>query len=432
MSEKVASSNWQQPARMGLLIILLTFGVFGGWAAVAPLDRAVVATGTVTNEGNRKVVQHLEGGIIQEILVKEGQTVDEGDVLFRLQPIQARANSEMIAAQRDAAFALRDRLVAELEQRNEVVFSDDILARKDNEIVIRLMRDQAKQFEERRATMNGQIALYEAKIHQLQTEIEGLVVERKSGEEQVGYINQELVGLRDLRAKDLIPVSRLMAMERERARLEGVIGRATADRAKAENGINETRLQINQLKQKFQEEVAAQLIEARQKIADLSERATVAKDVLKRQVILAPRSGVIQGLKVFTIGQVIRSGEGLAEVVPEDDKLVIHSQIPVTEIEHLRIGQQAEIRFPSFHSRKLPLLLGTLDHISRDRLIDEASRQPYFLGIVSINKINLPEEYRARVIAGMPAEVIVATGERTALNYLVAPLTDSLRKSLRE
>jgi HlyD family secretion protein len=429
---KAASADWRQPARFGYLIILMTFGVLGGWAAVAPLDRAVVASGTVTNEGSRKAVQHLEGGIINEVLVKEGQTVEEGEVLFRLQPTQARANADMIGAQRDAGLALRDRLVAELEQHQSVTFSSELMARQDNDLVSRLMRDQVKQFQERRATIDGQVGLYESKMRQLETEKEGLAIEKRSGEEQVGYINQELIGLRDLRAKDLIPVGRVMAMERERARLEGIIGRATADAAKAENAITESRLQINQLRQKFQEEVAAQLIDTRQKIADLNERSSVAQDVLKRQAILAPRAGVIQGLKVFTVGQVIRTGEPLAEIVPHDDKLVIHAQIPVTEIEHLRVGQAAEIRFPSFHSRKLPLLLGSIDHISRDRLIDEASRQPYFLGIVSINKINLPEDYRSRVLAGMPAEVIVATGERTALNYLVAPLTDSLRRSLRE
>lgn len=429
---KAPSADWRHPARLGYLVILMTFGVLGGWAAVAPLDRAVVASGSVTNEGSRKLVQHLEGGIIFDILVKEGQQVEEGDVLFRLQPVQARANADMITSQRDAALASRDRLQAELDQQPKVVFSADLLARQDIETVQRLMRDQTKQFEERRATIEGQVALIESKIRLLETEKEGLAVEKKSGQEQVAYINEELVGLRELRAKDLIPVARVMAMERERARLEGIIGRASADAAKAENGMTEARLQINQLRQKFQEEVAAQLIETRQKIADLTERSTVAQDVLRRQAILAPRSGVIQGLKVFTVGQVIRTGEPLAEIVPQDDKLVIHAQIPVTEIEHLKVGQSAEIRFPSFHSGKLPVLIGSLDHISRDRLIDEASRQPYFLGIVSINKINLPEDYRARVLAGMPAEVIVATGERTALNYLIAPLTDSLRRSLRE
>jgi HlyD family type I secretion membrane fusion protein len=429
---KAASADWHPPARIGYLVILMTFGVMGGWAAVAPLDRAVVASGSVTNEGSRKLVQHLEGGIIQEVLVKEGQMVEEGEVLFRLQPTQARANADMIGSQRDAALALRDRLVAELEQHNEVIFSSELLGRKENELVFRLMRDQMKQFEERRATIEGQVALYDSRIRQLETEKGGLAVEKKAGEEQVGYINQELVGLRDLRAKELIPVTRVMAMERERARLEGVVGRAIADAAKAENGIMESRLQINQLKQKFQEEVAAQLIETRQKIADLTERSSVAQDVLKRQAILSPRSGVIQGLKVFTVGQVIRTGEPLAEIVPQNDKLVIHAQISPTEIEHLRIGQSAEIRFPSFHSRKLPVLLGSLEFISRDRLIDDATRQPYFLVIVSLDKVSLPEDYRARVIAGMPAEVIVATGERTALNYLMAPLTDSLRRSLRE
>ncbi|MGL5447004.1 MAG: HlyD family type I secretion periplasmic adaptor subunit [Rhabdaerophilum sp.] len=427
-----ASTEWHKPARIGYLVILLTFGVVGGWAAIAPLDRATVATGMVTNEGSRKTVQHLEGGIVQEVLVKEGQTVKEEEVLFRLSTTQARANADIFAAQLDALLAQRDRLIAEFERKSDVQFGPELMSRADQESVQRLMKDQLNQFVERRATIDGQITIYEAKISQLMIEQRGLTIELKSGEEQVGFINSELVGLRELRKKDLIPVSRVMGMERERARLEGIVGRAMADIAKAENGISESRLQISQLRQKVQEEVSAQLIEARQKVADLTERLAVAQDVLRRQVITAPRTGVIQGLKVFTVGQVIRPGEQLLEIVPEDDKLVIHAQFLTTEIEYLNIGMTAEIRFPAFHTRRLPVLLGTLDFISKDRLIDEASRQPYYLGIVSISKINLPEDYRARVRAGMPAEVVVATGERTALNYMISPLTDSLRKSLRE
>jgi HlyD family secretion protein len=262
--------------------------------------------------------------------------------------------------------------------------------------------------------------------------LEGIDVEKNSTQKQVGYINEELVGLRELREKNLIPISRALAMERERTRLEGVVGRAVADTAKANNGISEARLQIAQLKQKFQEEVSSQLLEARQKINDLREKASVANDILSRQDIISPTTGTVQGLKVFTIGQVIRPGEPMMDIVPAHEKLVIHAQLPTVEIEHIQEGQTAEIRFPAFHSRRIPVILGTLESVSHDRLVDEATKQPYFLGIVSLDKVGVPEEYRGKIIAGMPAEIVIPTGERTAFSYMISPLMDSMRRGFRE
>lgn len=426
-------TSWRRPALIGYLVIILTFGVMGTWSAVARLDRAVVAQGTVTIESSRKTIQHLEGGIISEIRVKEGQLVNEGDVLLRLAPLQARANADVTRNQLDANLVLEARLSAELDQKPEIVLSDEIKKRReDSPSLERIIEDQQVQFRERRASLQGQIGLYESKVVQLATEKEGLAVEKLSVEKQVGFINEELVGLRDLRDKQLIPISRALAMERERTRLEGVIGRAIADTAKAENSINEARLQIAQMKQKQQEEVSGQLLETRQKINDLKEKLAVAADILARQEIFSPKSGVVQNLKVFTIGQVVRSGEPMMEIVPSDEKLVIHANLPTTEIEHVHEGMTAEIRFPAFHSRRIPVIIGTLDRVSRDRLMDEASKTPYYLGIVSLDKVAIPDEYKGKVIAGMPAEVLISTGERTALSYMISPLTDSLRKSFRE
>lgn len=428
-----AVASWKRPAVIGYAVIILTFGVVGSWSAYARLDRAVVAQGTVNIDGSRKTVQHLEGGIVNNIRVKEGQDVKEGDVLLRLAPLQAKANADLVRNQLEAGLVLEARLSAELNRRSEIVFPAEIEDRlKVSPELAKVVEDQKVQFRERRGSLDGQVALYESKIAQLQTEIGGLEVEKNSTEKQVGYINEELVGLRELREKNLIPVSRALAMERERTRLEGVVGRAVADNAKAQNGISEARLQITQLKQKLQEEVSAQLLEARQKINDLREKASVANDILSRQDILAPTSGTVQNLKVFTMGQVIRPGEPMMEIVPANEKLVIHAQLPTVEIEHIQEGLTAEIRFPAFHSRRIPVILGKLDSVSRDRFVDEATKQPYFLGIVSLDKVSVPEEYRGKIIAGMPAEIIIPTGERTAFSYMVSPLMDSMRRGFRE
>ena len=429
----VTVASWKKPALVGYAVIVLTFGVMGSWSAMARLDRAVVAPGTVTIESSRKTIQHLEGGLVNDIRVKEGQEVKEGDILLRLSPLQAKANADLVRNQLEAAVVLDARLSAELNKRREIVLPPEILKRMAESLELtKVVEDQQIQFRERLASLTGQESLYQSKITQLATEKEGIAVEKVSVEKQVSFINEELVGLRELREKNLIPISRALAMERERTRLEGIIGRSVADTAKADNGISEARLQISQMRQKFQEEVSAQLLETRQKINDLREKASVANDILLRQDILSPKTGRIQNLKIFTLGQVVRPGEAMMEIVPNDEKLVIHAQLPTTEIEHVHEGMTAEIRFPAFHSRRIPVILGSLDRVSKDRLIDEGSKQPYFLGIVSLDKVQIPEEYRSKVMAGMPAEIIIPTGERTAFSYMVSPLTDSLRRSFRE
>ena len=278
----------------------------------------------------------------------------------------------------------------------------------------------------------GRKVFSQSRIVQLHTEIDGISIEKSSTEKQTEYINKELVGLRELAGKNLVPVTRVYAMERERTRLEGDIGRAVADIAKAQSSIGEMNIQIQELTQKFQEDVASSLLDVRQKIADLRERSSVSQDVVNRLAITAPRAGTVQNLKVFTIGQVLRGGEPLLDIVPDNDALVVHAEFSTADIDNVFAGMTAEIRFPAFHSRTIPVMLGKIESISHDRLLDEATHQYYYLGVVSLNRADIPEEYRSRVRAGMPAEIIVSSGERTVLNYLVGPLSSSLRKTFRE
>ena len=254
-------------------------------------------------------------------------------------------------------------------------------------------------------------------------------MQRESTERQIAYIEKELVGLHGLGEKNLMPVTRLYAMERERERLEGVIGQASTDAAKAQEQIGEYKYQVQQLKEKFQEDVASSLVDTRQKLSDLRQKLAVAQDVLRRIDIIAPVSGTVQNLKVFTIGQVVRPGEALLDIVPEKEPLIVEAQFSPSDIDGVRAGQEAEIRFPAFHSRLIPLLIGRLESVSHDRLFDEGSKQPYYRGIVMLDKADMPEELRSRVRAGMPSEVIVSSGERTVLNYLIEPLSSTLRKT---
>lgn len=417
----------------GFTIIILTFGVIGGWAAVTPLNRGVVAQGIVMVEDNRKVVQHFEGGMVKEILVKEGQAVAEGDVLLRLSPVQASSNLDTVRSQLDSALALEASLSAELDGRDSPVFPEELLERQNSSPDLdRMIEDQKVQFLERKRSRDAQVTLIEAKVQQLQTETEGIAVEKASTEKQIGFLDQELTGLRYLGEKNLIPLTRVLAMERERTRLEGVVGRAVADTAKAANGMNEARLQIIQLNQKFQEDVSSQLLDTRQKINMAREKWVVANDLMSRLEIKAPRAGTVQGLKVFTVGQVVRAGESLMEIVPSGETLVIHAQLPVNSVEHLSVGQTAEIRFPALHSRRLQMMSGKLASISHDRLVDETTKQPYFLGMIRLSDAALDEHYRDKLVAGMQADVVVVTGERTALEFMVSPVADALHTSFRD
>jgi len=427
-----ASTDWRRPAWLGFAVIFLAFGVAGGWAAMAEIDGAVVAEGAVAIETNSKPVQHLEGGIVGEILVKEGQRVEQNQVVLRLSNIQAKAALDTFRYQLLSARVLEARLIAERDEKASIELPADIEALRGDPAMGKTIADQQAQFDDRRRSLQSQIGTLDARIDGLNSQIRGLVIEQESTTKQVAYINQELVGLRQLLVLKLVPLDRVLGMERERTRLEGDIGRGITDQARARNAIGETQMQIQEIRHKFQEETAQAITDVRQKISDLSERQRSAQDVMGRLDIRAPVAGTVQDLKVYGIGQVIRPGEALMEVVPDDESLIIRAHFATTDISHVHSDQKAEIRFPSFHSRSIPVILGRLASVSRDRLTDEVTHQPYFLGQVLVSKLDIPEDLRPRLRAGMPAEVIVSSGSRTVLSYLTSPLTEAWRKSFRE
>jgi HlyD family type I secretion membrane fusion protein len=428
--QKNSVPDWRVPAIAGYVLIVGTFLVLGGWSAFARLDSAITATGVVSAETNRKTVQHLEGGIVREIHVREGQHVQAGQVLFRLDRTQAKAGYELQRNQLDSAIAQEARLIAERDGQDQIALPQELLDRADDPNVKRAIADQVAQFQERCGSLKGGVQILDAKIDQYQLEIEGLKQERSGTANQLGFVNEELVDVRHLFEKQLTQKSRLMLLERERSRLEGLIGRSTADESKARNGIEEARLQIRQLRQKFQEDVANSMLETRQKINDLREKVRVAQDVLSRVDILSPSTGVAQNLRVFTSSGVVKAGEPMVDVVPERDALIVQAHVQPQDTENLQPGMPAEVRFSSFQTRILPIIVGKVESISRDRLVDEQTKQPYFLAQVVVDDI--PSFVKDRLSAGMPADVIFPTGERTVLDYLVRPLKDRLRIVMRE
>jgi HlyD family type I secretion membrane fusion protein len=390
-----------------------------------------MAQGVVAVETNRKTVQHLEGGIIDQILVREGQRVKQGDVLFILDNTQALANADLTENQLGTLRATEARLISERSGFAEIKFPPDLVD-SARVVIKQALTDQQKQFSERRDALNGQIAILDTRIQQYQTEIDGLKLEKAATERQLGFINDELVDLHKLLERNLVQKSRVLALEREKSRLEGVIGRSIADASKAESSIGEANLQIKQLRQKFLEDVNSSISETRQKISELSEKSRVARDVLRRVEIRAPRTGEAQNLRVSTVGGVIRAGEPLIDIVPENEALIIQAQISPNDVESVRAGMTADIRFPSFHTKVLPAIFGQITSVSKDRMTDEQTKQAYFLARIAVADHEIPKEIKSDLTAGMPAEIMVPTGERTVASYLVRPLENRFRKALRE
>jgi HlyD family secretion protein len=426
--------DWKRPAILGYIVIILAFGVLGSWSALARLDSAVVAPGTVTLESNKKTIQHFEGGIIAKILVHEGEHVEQGQNLFVLDNTQALANANAQRNQLDALLAQEARLVAERNNAEQVTYPSGLMDRTSESIVKEAVNDENKQFAERRASLAGQIAIQESKIREFGTQIDGINDEKAATEQQRNLINSELEDLHQLLEKKLVQRSRVLALEREKARLEGVIGRAVADNARAQNGIGEAHLQIEQLRKKFSEDVNAKILEVREKIAELREKTTVSKDILHRIQIRAPRAGTIQNMHVATVGGVIRTGEPLADLVPDDDSLVVNAEVAPTDIDAIEAGMRAEVKFSAFHGHTLPLILGHVESVSHDRIIDEHSnsKQPYFLARIVVDKADIPRIVEDHIRAGMQAEVMVPTGERTVIDYIIRPLRNRANSAFRE
>jgi HlyD family type I secretion membrane fusion protein len=425
------TDNYKSVARIGYAVIAVLFlGLFA--AGFTKLDSSVRASGVITAEGNRKTIQHLEGGMLRKILVHEGQKVKAGQILFELDPTQANAAAGITKNQYVALKAMEARLLAERDQRPTISFPADLLSQRNDPMVARAIADEQSQFLERRQTIQGQTDLMNAQRDQYRSEIEGIDRQTQGLKDQLGFIEDELSDLRKIYDKGLVPRPRLLALEREQASLSGSIGRLTADRSKAVQGMAETQLKIRQIKQQFFEEVSQNITETRVKLAEVTEKEIVASDAQRRINVVSPVEGTAQNLRFFTEGAVVRAAEPLIDIAPDNEAFVIQAHFSPTDVDNIYPGMVTEVRLPSFHSREIPILNGKIMSISRDRLSDPEGKTIYFLAIVQVDVKQLPKTFRAKVTAGMPAEVVVPTGERTVLQYLFSPLRDAMRTAMRE
>ncbi|ALA20572.1 secretion protein HlyD (plasmid) [Chelatococcus sp. CO-6] len=429
---KTLIGDWRTPARRGLGVVVLTFGVLGGWASIAQIDSGVVASGSVVVESDRKAVQHLEGGIVKDLLVTNDAHVEEGQVLIRLDATQVRAQEDMARSAFYSAQAEEARLEAEAEALDAVSFPPELVQQMADPAARRAADDELRQFREHRSARKIQVSILGERIAQAKGQIRGAVAQRDAAQSQLASVDREYAKLKPLAEKGLVPVSRVATLERSKAELEGRVGSLEADMARLERTIEEARLQIAQVEQKTAEDASVKLAETRARLADAREKLGVAVDRSNRVNVRAPRAGRVVGLKVHTIGAVVRPSDTLMEIVPDDDRLIVSAKMSPLDVNHVHVGLPAEVRLPSFKARTTPIAIGEVRSVAADALRDELTGQTYYELKVSVQVAQFPEDVREKLKPGMPADVLVATGERTVFAYLTQPLMDAVRRGMRE
>jgi HlyD family secretion protein len=404
----------------------------GGWAATTEFAGAVIAPGQLVVNSNVKKVQHPSGGIVGELLVQEGQRVREGDIVARLDDTQARANLAIIVKALDENAARAAREEAERDDADRIEFSKELLARSNNPDVAKAIEGERKQFEMRRVAREGKRAQLKERMAQLREEIRGSESQIESKKKQVDWVAKELTGVHDLWSKNLIPYARLTALEREKERLEGERGQLMAAIAQAKGKITETELQILQIDQDMRSEVGKDLADIRAKTAELVEKKVAAEDQLKRVDIRAPIDGAVFQKAVHTVGGVITTGEVLMLIVPEADALEAEVKVQPQDIDQVRLGQTAILRFPAFNQRTTPELNGEVNRVSADVAEDQKTGARYYTVRIAIPASEIERLKGLKILPGMPVESFIQTSPRTVISYLVKPLHDQISRAFRE
>ncbi len=416
----------------GYAVIFLGLGIFGTWAATAPLASGVVAGGTVSVESNRKTIQHLEGGIISEILVKDGEVVEAGDVLMRLDPTQAQGNFAVLQGRFILLQATEARLLAESVDAPEITWPAAL--KDENAEAVKAATDlQSTLFQDRKRTKDGQTAIMKARIEQLNEAVRGLQQQLGSVDQQLESMQSEIDRLTSGQEKGVIGKNQLSQMTRGFLNLKGEQGEIAAEIAKLRQTISETELQIVQIRQEFIERAGSELRDIRDQLAEVTERRNVALNVLDRTTVVAPVRGIVQNVRVHTKQGVIRPAEPILDIIPLDDDLIVNAKIRPIDIDSVHVDSEVEVRFSAFSSRTTPAIFGRLTVLSQDVIQPEQQQQePYYLARIEVDDKDVPLEIRGRLLPGMPADVIVATGDRTFADYILKPLVDSFHKGMRE
>ena len=420
----------------GILGVLILFGGFGAWAVLAPLSSASHGLGVIVVESYRKTVQHLEGGIVKSINVRDGQSVAKDEVLLTLDDTQPRAQLEVLRGHYFITLAREARLAAQRDGRGQVAYPRELIENHNDARVRDALLVQDQTFRARKAANEGETALYEQQIGQFRAKAEGLRAQKASHERVVGSFRGELEDFHALLKEGYAEKQKVREFERNLAQNEGQLGELVSSLAALDLQVSETRLKILQLQKELQREVAKELAEVQAQINEVREKIQSLQDMVLRTVVRAPQAGMVLDLQLHTLGAVVKPGGKLLDIVPQGERMVVEAKVPLIDIDRVRIGQIAEIRFSSFKMRDTPRVEGKVIALSADRLVDETDQQktPYYLARVEITHKGLQDLARERLdlVAGMPAEVLINTGERTLFRYLMDPIKNTVARSLIE
>jgi membrane fusion protein, epimerase transport system len=429
----------------GYGLVLVVFGFLGGWSYLAPLGSAALAPGIIKVEGSHKTVQHLEGGIVKAIHVHNGDIVSKGQVLIELEDTSSKAQLQTLRGQFFSALARETRLLAERDGAKSLQYPDS-LANELNDIRAQeAMRVQSQAFAVRQHSRQGEIAILKEQARQLQAKIEGYESQKKGRQHLAESLRRELVDMRAMLAKGYVEKPKVSELERRLAEAEGDYGDFVANIATTKTQISETSLKILQIEKQFQSEVVDELSKVQAELSELREKIAWLADTVTRTVIKAPEAGMVMGLGIHTVGAVIapgsqpnsgQPGEGghLLDIVPQQVKLIVEAQVSPMDIDRVHIGQATEIRFSAFKTAKTPKVDGKLIKLSADIIEDERKQLRYFQANVDIDLKGI-EDLKKRglfLVPGMPAEVLINTGDRTFFEYLAQPFSNIFARSLIE
>ena len=420
----------------GLVAVLLLFGGVGVWSVLAPLDSAAIGSGLVIVENYRKPIAHLEGGIVKEVRIREGQHVHKGEVLLTLEDIQPRSQLDQVQGQWLLSLAHEARLTAQRDGKSRIAYPTALTARKNDSRAAEAMRLQDQTFQVRKRALDGEIMLYRRQIDQLKQKLIGLNEQKSMREKLVRSFEKERGDLQILASQGYAEMQRVREMERNLAQNEGQRASLESDMSSVELEIGSAELKILRIEQEFQREVAKELAEVQAELFSLNERNRALSDTVKRTTVVAPDDGMVLELAVHTPGEVIRPGQHVLNIVPANEQLMVEVRLLPQDIDQIIVGQTAEIRFSAFRQREMPKIEGKLVMVSADRLIDETSqdRHPYYLARVMVTPKGLRDlaNLKLELVPGMPADVFIKTGTRTFWRYMTAPFSDLLVRSLRE
>jgi HlyD family secretion protein len=417
---------------IGLVVVVVLAGGLGGWASTAEISGALIAPGQIVVETNVKKVQHPTGGVVGELLARDGDKVRAGQIVVRLDDTVTKANLAIVTKNLDAALARAARLQAEQRGLDRITFPPQLTDRARDPDVASVMASEGKLFEVRVNGRAGQKAQLRERITQLNEEIGGLAAQEKAKDEEIALVQKELEGVRDLYNKHLIQISRLTTLERDAARLNGERAQYIASRAQARGKITETELQIIQVDKDVVSEVSKDLRETNDKIGEFVERKVTAEDQLRRVDIRAPQDGIVEQTSVHTVGGVITAGDTIMLIVPQTDDLQVEAKVNPQDIDKLQVGQKTLLRLSAFNQRTTPELNGTVSRVSPDVTTEQRTGTSYYTIRVSMSPEEIARLGEAKLIPGMPVEAFVQTGDRTMMSYLMKPLHDQLMRAFRE